>query len=64
MRRRNSPDWQSGEDERRPVGTIAYHTAAIIGSSACLSALSRSGSHPYRGCMTRLSTWSTLRTEI
>jgi hypothetical protein len=30
MRGRNAPDWQLGEDEKRPVGTIAYHTASII----------------------------------
>ena len=27
----HSPDWQLGEDEHRPVGTIAHHVAAIIG---------------------------------
>ncbi len=31
MRGNNAPEWQLGEDEKRPVGTIAFHAAAIIG---------------------------------
>jgi DinB superfamily len=36
MRAVNSPIWQLGEDERRPIGPIAYHTAEVIATHTAM----------------------------
>jgi hypothetical protein len=38
MRAVNSPIWQLGEDERRPIAPIAYHTAEVIATHAAMLA--------------------------
>jgi hypothetical protein len=36
MRAVNSPIWQLGEDEKRPIAPIAYHTAEVIAVHAAM----------------------------
>jgi hypothetical protein len=32
----NSPIWNLGEDERRPIAPIAYHTAEVIATHSAM----------------------------
>jgi len=36
MRAVNSPIWQLGEDEKRPIAPIAYHTAEVIATHTAM----------------------------
>ena len=43
MRAVNSPIWSLGEDEKRPIGPIAYHTAEVIATHTAMLAAGAEG---------------------